>query len=150
MLGAVAGAFVTIYLSLIETLARLTCFVDRKKRRREMQNDDIEQNNTEADKRNQFYLNNMYILNKGVSFFGTLILYFSTLLSISLSIWVIAACFILDIDSNIIVDSIVSQLWSFLQWFIWSLPFFCWYYKSDKKNFLKEKEEDEKYLKEKK
>lgn len=114
MLGAITGCFITIYISLIETIARFSCCINNHK----------------------ILFDSCSICKRGLNFIGNSVLYFSTILSLSLCLWSIIACFVLDINEDILVNIIISKLWSFIEWFIWSLPYFCYRYPGDKKRFM--------------
>lgn len=113
MLGAITGGFITIYISGIEAIARFSCCINSHKT----------------------LFNSCGLCKKGINYFGNAVLFYSTFVSFCLCLWSVIACFVLNINAEILVDIIISKLWSLVEWFVWSLPYFCYRYPGDKKRF---------------
>jgi hypothetical protein len=114
MLSALAGILVVVYQSSLEFLGTCGCVQGRKSF----------QNNCIGNR-----------CKACVEWFGGSILTFCTCISFILLGWTLIAIYVLKIDYNIVGDIMLSKVWSFGEWFIWSAPYFSYRYPNDKKQF---------------
>eukprot|EP01042_Synura_sphagnicola_P007880 gene7880-10087_t len=73
---------------------------------------------------------------RGVEFCGGGSLFFFTSISTALLIWSLVACYLWGADFTLFSGIVVSKLWSFIEWFVWSLPYFMYRFPIDKRVHL--------------
>lgn len=115
-LSAICGCFIVLYQSTLEFVATCSCIQGRA-----------------------YCLCRSWQCNffrRGVEFCGGGILFFFTSISTALLIWSLVACYLWGANFTLFSGIIVSKLWSFIEWFVWSLPYFMYRFPIDKRVYL--------------
>lgn len=58
-------------------------------------------------------------------------------ISVQLSLYAIYQCFLMD-RYTILKTTVLSKMWSFAEWFVWTAPYFAFKYPLDRKHFYKQ------------
>ena len=80
---------------------------------------------------------------------GGLVLFTSTLGCLCLLVWTLIEIYKRDpedADFEIITETCLSKLWSFLHWFLYTLPYFSFKYPEDRRTFFSKMEKRKPYL----
>jgi hypothetical protein len=116
MLSCLCGAVTTLYDALLRFLATCSC-VQGKKR---------------------FQTNCLGVRFKAlVEYFGSVTLLFFSFLSTVFTLLTMVLCWYEHIAARVLIVMVFSELWSTVQWIVWSAPWFLYKYGSDRKFFYK-------------
>ena len=115
MLPFLIGAVLVVYSSILQFFARCGCVVGR------------------AFFRENCCGNSVRLV---LEFFGGGMLFFFSVLSLAMIVWVVAVTYFTQSSFNIFVTILISKGWSFLQWFAYTLPYFFVRYPFDKSHFV--------------
>jgi hypothetical protein len=115
-LSAICGSLIVLYQSVLEFVATCSCIQGR-----------------------QYCLCRSWqchFIRRGIEFSGGSILFFFSIISTTLLIWSLVACYVWGASFKLFGDIIISKLWSVLEWFVWSFPYFSYRFPLDKRAHL--------------
>ena len=116
MLSALCGALTVVYGSLLRFLATCGCLQGRT----------LFQSNSAG---SHFKACSQYVGGQVLSFF--------VLLSVLLLISTTVLCWLTSIGFSLFLVLLEAKLWSQLEWFIWSAPYFSFRFPIDRRNFYR-------------